>query len=89
LPTGLRNVWGSLASHCEGKTISSPNDIVKSGRHDLLDRISERLADPRHGGNDVQRYLDWQGVFRMTEDGTLAPMVTDFAGSNGLTFSPD
>ena len=47
------------------------------------------LLIPGMEGDDVQRYLDWQGVFRLTADGTLTPMVTDFAGSNGLAFSPD
>jgi len=36
------------------------------GRHDLLDRDAERLLIPGMEGNDSQRYLDWQGVFRMT-----------------------
>jgi gluconolactonase len=47
------------------------------------------LVIPGMEGEDLQRYLDWQGVFRLTPDGELKPMATDFSGPNGLAFSPD
>jgi gluconolactonase len=93
-----RNVWRlerdgsliSLASRYEGKKISSPNDIVvKSDGTIYWTEMQNGLLIPGMEGDDVQRYLDWQGVFRLTADGTLTPMVTDFAGSNGLAFSPN
>jgi gluconolactonase len=93
-----RNVWRldadgslvSLASHYEGKKISSPNDIVvKSDGTIYWTEMQNGLLIPGMEGSDCQRYLDWQGVFRMSADGVLTPMVTDFAGSNGLAFSPD
>jgi gluconolactonase len=41
-------------------------------------------------GEDVQRYLDYCAVFRLSPDGaTITPVVTDFANPNGLAFSPD
>src|ERR1700753_4105980 len=47
------------------------------------------LLIPGMEGDDVQRYLDWQGIIRLEKDGTMKALVKDFAGSNGLWLSPD
>ncbi len=40
-------------------------------------------------GEDVQRYLDFHGVFRIAPDGKVSLVVEDFTYPNGLAFSPD
>jgi gluconolactonase len=79
-----------LASHFEGKELNSPNDIVvgKDG--------SIYFTDPTYGrmpGFGVERptQLDFQGVYRIAPDGSLALMVEKslFTQPNGLCFSPD
>lgn len=93
-----RNIWRlehdgslvSLASRYEGMKISSPNDIVvKSDGSIYWTEMQNGLLIPGMEGEDCQRYLDWQGVFRLSPDGVMTPMVQDFDGSNGLAFSPD
>ncbi len=80
----------ALATHYEGVRISSPNDIVmRSDGTIYWTDMQNGLLIPGMEGDDVQRYLDWQGVFRMTADGVMTPMVQDFPGPNGLAFSPD
>ena len=80
----------ALATHYEGVRISSPNDIVmRSDGTIYWTEMQNGLLIPGMEGSDVQRYLDWQGVFRLTTDGVLTPMVQDFPGPNGLAFSPD
>jgi gluconolactonase len=80
----------SIASHYEGKRISSPNDIVmRSDGTIYWTEMQNGLLIPGMDGDDAQRYLDWQGVFRLTADGVMTPMVKDFPGPNGLAFSPD
>src|SRR5262249_20182867 len=79
-----------LATHYEGKRISTPNDIVvRSDGVIFWTEMQNGLIIPGMEGDDLQRHLDWQGVFRLSPDGKLKPMVTDFHGPNGLAFSPD
>lgn len=81
----------TLASQWEGKKLSSPNDIVVK-----LDG-SIWFTDPHGGllnvgmvGDDLQKYLEIQGVYRITPDGKTMTLVTDdFVYPNGLCFSPD
>jgi gluconolactonase len=93
-----RNIWRlekdgslvSLASRFEGKKLSSPNDIcIKSDGAIYWTEMQNGLLIPGMEGDDVQRYLDWQGVIRLEKDGSMKALVKDFAGSNGLCFSPD
>ncbi len=95
----LRTIWrfehdGSIttiASHFKGKKFNSPNDIVvhSSGATYWTDSAGG-LVIPGMVAEDNQRYLDVQGVFRLSPDGkkvTLA--VADCTYPNGLCFSPD
>jgi gluconolactonase len=96
-----RSVWrrerdGSLvtlASHYQGKKLNTPNDIVvKSDGAIYFTDPSGALfnlgqASPE---DDLQRYLDFHGVFRIGPDGgDLSLAVEDFPYPNGLCFSPD
>ena len=96
---GSRTVWrvehdGSiviLASHYQGKKINTPNDIVvKSDGSIYWTDPPNAMYIPGMAGDDVQRYLDFIGVFRLSPDGrTPTPVADDFENPNGLCFSPD
>jgi gluconolactonase len=94
-----RTVWrmehdGSivtLASHYQGKKLNTPNDIVvKSDGAIYWTDPSGALYNLGMAGDDVQRYLDFHGVFRLSPDGsTMALVIEDCVYPNGLAFSPD
>ncbi|HYY88694.1 MAG TPA: SMP-30/gluconolactonase/LRE family protein [Chloroflexota bacterium] len=96
---GSRTVWrlepdGSvtvLASHWQGKKINTPNDIVqKSDGTIWWTDMANAVYIPGMCGEDVQRYLDFEGVFRVSPDGSdMTLLGDDFVGPNGLCFSPD
>ncbi|MGE5618282.1 MAG: SMP-30/gluconolactonase/LRE family protein [Sphingomonadaceae bacterium] len=96
-----RRVWrvehdGStttLASHYLGVKLNTPNDVVvKSDGSIYWTDSAGGLYVPgfQYDGQDVQRYLDWQGVYRISKDGEdISLLVEDFGIPNGLCFSPD
>ncbi|MFQ5873150.1 MAG: SMP-30/gluconolactonase/LRE family protein [Dehalococcoidia bacterium] len=96
---GSRTIWrmehdGSvvtIASHYQGKKINTPNDIVvKSDGAIYWTDPPGAMYIPGMGGDDVQQYLDFHPIFRLSPDGsTLTSVVDDFESPNGLTFSPD
>jgi gluconolactonase len=78
-----------LASHYEGASLNSPNDVVVDSRGRIY------FSDPTYGrmrgvGIERARELSFQGVYRIDPDGA-GPylLVDDFAQPNGLCFSPD
>lgn len=81
----------TLADRWEGKKLSSPNDIVVKSDGSIW------FTDPPGGllnvgmvGDDLQRYLDNQPVFRIAPDGKAMTVVADDnVYPNGLCFSPD
>ena len=94
-----RSVWrrehdGSLlplVTHYQGTKINTPNDIVlhSSGAIYWTDGDGAFYI-PGMESEDLQRYLDFNAVFRLSPDGlTLTPVITDFVFPNGLVFSPD
>ncbi|MGQ0656671.1 MAG: SMP-30/gluconolactonase/LRE family protein [Chromatiales bacterium] len=76
-----------LADRYEGKRLNSPNDLVFRSNGDLY------FSDPPFGlpqsFDDPQKELPFQGVFRLTPEGTLTAVVTDLDAPNGIGFSPD
>lgn len=95
---GSRTVWrlepdGSatvLASRHDGKKLNTPNDIVvKSDGTIWWTDMAGGLFIPGMCTDDVQRYLDFEGLFRIDPDGSVTLLVEDFQGPNGLCFSPD
>ena len=80
----------TVASTFDGKKFNSPNDIVvrSDGRIYWTDSAGG-LVIPGMVGEDLQRYLDVQGVFAMSEGGDVDLVVDDCAYPNGLCFSPD
>jgi gluconolactonase len=80
----------TLASQWEGKKLNSPNDIVARADGSIY------FTDPSGGlfnvgmvADDLQRYLDIAGVFRIAPDGKMSLVTADFVYPNGLCFSPD
>jgi len=95
---GWRRVWrmeldgtiNTLCSHYEGKKLNSPNDIiVKSDGSIYFTDPSGALHSVEMYGEDVQRYLDFHGVFRISPEGETTLVVRDLVYPNGLAFSPD
>lgn len=94
-----RTVWrrehdGShttLVAHFEGKAINTPNDIVMRSDGSIYWTDSDGgFYIPGMEGEDVQRYLDFSGVFRIPPDGgPIQPVIRDGLFPNGLAFSPD
>ncbi len=86
-PDGRREV---LASHFEGKELNSPNDVCVRSDGSIY------FTDPWYGrmrgfGVERPRQLGFQGVYRLSEGGTLELLVERhlFSQPNGLCFSPD
>ncbi len=94
-----RTVWrlehdGSivtLASHYQGQKLNTPNDIVvKSDGSIYFTDPSGGLNLVGHQGQDLQKYLDCEGIYRIDpNDQTLTRVIEDFESPNGLCFSPD
>jgi gluconolactonase len=93
---GARTV---LAEKFEGKRLNSPNDLVVKSNGDIY------FTDPPYavqiGTPGAVRPEGWwkapipgkelsfQGVYRITPQGSLHLLIDDFALPNGLAFSPD
>jgi gluconolactonase len=86
----------TLAERYQGKRLNSPNDIVVKSDGSIY------FTDPPYAvsANVVRepgwsakmipgKQLSFNGVYRLTADGTLTLLVDDFALPNGLAFSPD
>ena len=96
---GNRSIWRieddgattTLASHYEGKKLNTPNDlVVKSDGTIYWTDMSGALRLPGHNDGDVQKYLDFEGVYRLDpESGAITLLVDDLTAPNGLCFSPD
>ena len=93
-----RTIWrlehdGSLvtiASRHQGKKLNSPNDlVVRSDGSVYWTDSAGGLVIPGMVGEDLQRQLDIQGVFRLTPQGEVKLVVEDTVYPNGLCFSPD
>ena len=87
-PDGTRE---TLATHFEGKELNSPNDVIVAPGGAIY------FSDPWYGrmpvfGEERERDLGWQGVFRLPPGGGDPQLVVakdEFEMPNGLCFSPD
>ncbi len=77
----------TLADKYEGKQLNSPNDAVYHSNGDMY------FTDPPFGlddpNSDPNKELDFHGVFRLKQDGTLDLITKDLSYPNGITLSPD
>ena len=93
---GTRTV---LAERFQGKRLNSPNDIVVKSDGSIYFTDPPYAIQPSRPGTPRPagwwtapipgKELPYQGVYRLTPDGTLHLLVDDFALPNGLAFSPD
>ena len=77
-----------IADRYLGKRLNSPNDVVVHSDGSIW------FTDPHYGiGTDYEGFKSEQelpcNVYRVDPAGTIAAVLTDFNGPNGLTFSPD
>ncbi len=77
----------TLAGRYQGRRFNSPNDLVYKSNGDLY------FTDPPYGlpktFDDPQRELGFNGVFRLTPDGTVTLATRELNAPNGIAFSPD
>lgn len=87
-PDGTREV---VASHFQGVELNSPNDVCVRSDGSIY------FSDPWYGrmpvfGEERERALGWQGVFRVPAGGGDIELVVDkdtYEQPNGVCFSPD
>ena len=82
----LREPDGSIASVAadwDGRRLNSPNDIVCRSDGTIY------FTDPAFRLDASERDIDFNGVYRVTTDGALTPIITELELPNGLAFSPD
>jgi len=76
-----------LADRYKGKRLNSPNDLVYKSDGNLY------FTDPPFGlpkaFDDPDKDLPFQGVYRLSKEGTLTLVITDIKAPNGLAFSAD
>ena len=72
-----------LATHYQDARLNSPNDIVVRSDGSIY------FTDPPYGIREEERELPHNGLYRISPDGTLQLLETDFGRPNGLAFSPD
>lgn len=76
-----------LADRYEGKRFNSPNDAVYKSNGDLY------FTDPPYGllgkNDDPKKELKFNGVFRLSKDGTVTLLTDKMSYPNGIAFSPD
>ena len=79
--------YKTLASAYKGKRFNSPNDAAYKSNGDLY------FTDPPYGlpkrMDDPDKELDYQGVYRLSKEGELTLLTTEFTRPNGIAFSPD
>jgi gluconolactonase len=72
----------TLADNYNEKRFNSPNDVAV----DRQGRVY--VSDPRYVGNEP-RELDFEGVFLISLEGFVIPLITTAYKPNGLAISPD
>ncbi len=77
----------TLADRYEGKRFNSPNDAAYKSNGDLY------FTDPPYGllgkNDDPAKEIPYNGVYRLSKDGTLTLLTKDLSFPNGLAFAPD
>jgi gluconolactonase len=78
-------VFETLAGAYQGMRFNSPNDVAQRSNGDFY------FTDPPYGleGGVEPKELDFQGVYRVTTDGTLTLLTRELSAPNGIVFSPD
>jgi gluconolactonase len=76
-----------LAAGYQGKKFNSPNDLVIDSRDNIY------FTDPIYGlpkrENDPTRELNFEGVYRISNDGKLSLLIDSISRPNGIALSSD
>ena len=72
-----------LVQSYQGKRLNSPNDLVVSSGGAIY------FTDPPYGVSEEDKELDFQGIYRYTEEEGLKLLNGDFVRPNGIALSPD
>lgn len=82
-----RDNYKTLAGYFNGKRLNSPNDAVFHSDGSLF------FTDPAYGLKDImddkRKELDFQGVYRLTQDGDLQLLDDNVSYPNGIAISTD
>jgi gluconolactonase len=77
----------TLADRWNGKRFNSPNDLAIRSNGDIF------FTDPIYGlpqrQDDPMREIDFCGVYRLQQDGTVTVQCKEISRPNGIAFSPD
>jgi gluconolactonase len=77
----------TLVDRYQGKRLNSPNDVIFKSNGDMY------FTDPPFGlpksFDDPDKELEFQGVYRLSKEGTLTLLTKELKGPNGIAFSPD
>jgi gluconolactonase len=77
----------TLAGQFNGKKLNSPNDAIFDSKGNLY------FTDPPYGlvenVDDPSKELSFQGVFKVTPEGTIKLITDKLPRPNGIAFSPD
>lgn len=77
----------TLADAFDNKKLNSPNDAVYRSNGDLF------FTDPPYGlpqqENDSTKEIPFQGVYKVSPDGTVSLLVDSLTRPNGIAFTPD
>jgi gluconolactonase len=79
----------TLADTFEGKRLNSPNDLVYRRATGDLYFTDPPYGLPTQSDEDPRKELGFNGVYKVTPDGTITLLVRDMTRPNGLAFSPD
>ncbi|CAH1667851.1 SMP-30/gluconolactonase/LRE family protein [Chelatococcus asaccharovorans] len=78
-----------LASHYDGKRLNSPNDVVVKSDGSVWFTDPTYGIDSDYEGDAAPSEIGASYVYRLSREGELAAVATDFVKPNGLAFSPD
>lgn len=72
-----------IAQKYNNKRLNSPNDVIVKSDGSIY------FTDPPYGVRPEDRELNFQGIYRISPDGTLTLLNKEMKCPNGLAFSPD
>jgi len=76
-----------LAPNYKGKKFNSPNDLIADSKDNIY------FTDPIYGlpkhENDPTRELNFEGIYRIGNDGKLTLLIDSISRPNGIALSPD
>ncbi|CAH1670411.1 MULTISPECIES: SMP-30/gluconolactonase/LRE family protein [unclassified Chelatococcus] len=78
-----------LASHHDGRRLNSPNDVVVKSDGSIWFTDPTYGIDSEYEGDAAASEIGASHVYRLSADGQLTAVGTDFVKPNGLAFSPD